>query len=211
MKRRSTLVTELAAAEARIARLEVELRLARRDGVTDELTGVLNRRGIMAALAAEMTSPTIDRPRLVVIDADKFKAVNDTRGHDTGDFLLIAIARVLRARFGPAAVVGRLGGDEFVVVTSGPLVDAIVGLTAVTEAADGTEVIVSLSAGVAELGGRRDLRVALREADLALLRAKRDDAGVAVYDPALDGPAEIVERPTTRIRDRHVAPTEVAA
>jgi diguanylate cyclase (GGDEF)-like protein len=85
---------------------------------TDELTGLLNRRGF-ARQAAELLGRA-DRPPVWVhaVDLVGLKAVNDTHGHLEGDHTLQVVARCLRSSAGPGSVVGRLGGDEFAVLTA---------------------------------------------------------------------------------------------
>jgi len=87
----------------------------------DDLTGLANRRGFFAALRQAMTDAEDQQRRLVVLycDVDGLKLVNDTRGHEAGDLLLVDVARRLRAEFTEARCVARLGGDEFGVVLLG--------------------------------------------------------------------------------------------
>lgn len=90
---------------------------------TDPLTGLPNRRGLDARLAAEMASTSPDRLLAVyMIDLDGFKQVNDQHGHELGDELLVAVGQRLGAQLRSTDVVARLGGDEFV-VTAGGLAD----------------------------------------------------------------------------------------
>jgi diguanylate cyclase len=87
---------------------------------TDPLTGLLNRRGLHAALTA--TVPAASSERLLAVymmDLDKFKPVNDRFGHDIGDELLVAVSHRLRNCVRAGDVVARLGGDEFVVIATG--------------------------------------------------------------------------------------------
>lgn len=92
----------------------------RRLSVTDELTGLLNRRGFL--LLAEQDLRTARRAKavraLIYLDLDGLKQVNDTRGHKAGDALLIDTAQVLKACFRDADIVARLGGDEFVILAA---------------------------------------------------------------------------------------------
>lgn len=85
---------------------------------TDPLTRLRNRRGLEAALAPLLAAAHPDRPlALFLIDADGFKTVNDTQGHDAGDEVLRQIAARLTQSIRQDDIVARLGGDEFVVVT----------------------------------------------------------------------------------------------
>ena len=87
----------------------------------DDLTGLANRRGFFAALRQALADAEDRQQRLVVLycDVDGLKRVNDTRGHEAGDLLLVDVARRLRAEFPEARCVARLGGDEFGIVLLG--------------------------------------------------------------------------------------------
>lgn len=87
----------------------------------DELTGLLNRRGLMSRLDLELTRMRRVRLPLAVLfmDLDGFKAINDTLGHTAGDQALIHFARMLRKITRSGEHVGRLGGDEFAIVMPG--------------------------------------------------------------------------------------------
>jgi diguanylate cyclase (GGDEF)-like protein len=82
--------------------------------LTDSLTGLANRRSIMATLDDEVAAGS--NFAVALIDLDGFKAVNDSRGHHAGDQLLCAIAERLRTGADHEDEVGRLGGDEFIVL-----------------------------------------------------------------------------------------------
>lgn len=89
--------------------------------VTDELTGLANRRGFL--ILAEQQMKLAKRGRhlaLVYIDLDDFKTINDTLGHRIGDEALVEVAKLLRGAVRDSDIVARLGGDEFVCL----LVDA---------------------------------------------------------------------------------------
>lgn len=88
----------------------------------DELTGVLNRRGLDAWLAASPAVPgAADTATVVCLDLDGLKSINDTRGHAAGDAVLRALATALADQRRAQQEVARLGGDEFVFVSrSGP-------------------------------------------------------------------------------------------
>ncbi len=98
--------------EARIAQLE---NLA----LTDELTGLTNRRGLLLALKRELAVARRDKAAsgmLVLIDLDGFKQVNDMWGHGVGDTYLQTVAGVLMKEVRSSDVVARIGGDEFAVL-----------------------------------------------------------------------------------------------
>jgi diguanylate cyclase (GGDEF)-like protein len=87
--------------------------------LSDELTGLTNRRGFMAALHRELAYAKRDQQAhgiLMMFDLDDFKAVNDGHGHPAGDAYLSSFAAALGAEVRPSDVVARLGGDEFAVL-----------------------------------------------------------------------------------------------
>ena len=89
--------------------------------LTDELTGLNNRRGFL--LRAEQLLKLVTRVKthgwLVYIDVDGLKQVNDELGHESGDWHIRSAAKVLRESFRDSDVIARIGGDEFVVFASG--------------------------------------------------------------------------------------------
>lgn len=93
----------------------------RRQSLTDELTGVYNRRGffVLAEQQLRATQRTGVETVLIYLDVDGLKTVNDRLGHAEGDRVLSAAAGLLRQAFRHSDVVARLGGDEFVVLASG--------------------------------------------------------------------------------------------
>lgn len=102
---------QIAAQQRRIAHLESL-------SVTDELTGLLNRRGLCDHMARMLALADRYGGRGVIayLDLDEFKAINDRRGHAAGDAALQRVAEILAANTRTADVVGRIGGDEFVVL-----------------------------------------------------------------------------------------------
>lgn len=95
--------------------LEEELRYL---ATTDSLTGLLNRRAFMAALAGELTrSQRLNMPMtLLMIDVDHFKQINDSHGHPAGDAVLVHIAQLLQAQLRTIDKLGRIGGEEFAIM-----------------------------------------------------------------------------------------------
>ncbi len=85
--------------------------------LTDELTGLYNRRGFFTLLEQELKVIKRQRTRafLLYADIDNFKKINDSFGHNKGDLMLVETAGILRSTFRESDVIGRLGGDEFAV------------------------------------------------------------------------------------------------
>jgi diguanylate cyclase (GGDEF)-like protein len=150
----------------------------------DRLAHALNRRGAEVAV--------------LFIDLDRFKAINDTLGHAAGDALLVAVAERIGRCLRGADTAARLGGDEFAVLLEE--VQDVGDAIAVTEriarsfraafALDGHEVFCGCSIGIARgHGGGDEL---LRNADVAMYRAKADGQDWAVFEPSMR--AEVIER-----------------
>lgn len=154
---------------------------ARALSLTDELTGLHNRRGfLLLAGQAFALEPRYEPGGLVLFaDVDGLKAVNDAAGHDAGDPLPRAAATAMGQAFRETDVVARLGGDEFAVYVS-HLTDpspVIVRLeTAIAEVNAELELptFLAMSVGVAVSGAqRRTLDELLAEADRAMYCQKR--------------------------------------
>ena len=172
-------------------------RLAEREAVfkemayTDALTGLGNRRQLMRVLYENAVGgpPCV----LMAVDLDGFKNINDMRGHDVGDAVLVEVGRRLRANLRPGDVATRLGGDEFAVLMWGRLEEAMrvaERLLAVLGAGydtDGSAVFLSASIGLAGCATADDVPSLLHNADLSLRFAKqRGKSRVERYDAAYD-------------------------
>lgn len=100
-----------------------ELEVLRVQADTDDLTGVLNRRGFLRRLGDVAVDATAAPHRvhgvLLLLDLDRFKAVNDLHGHRVGDLVLCAVGRRLQGLSRRGDLVARLGGDEFALVATG--------------------------------------------------------------------------------------------
>lgn len=151
----------------------------------DPLTGIANRRGLEAALAALTNQPGRTDHSLILVDLDGFKAVNDTYGHSAGDQLLQGVGEVLRAQSRTIDVAARLGGDEFALLLVG---------CSLAEAIDKAEIIrqriqqiklhdlaqlnghtlISASIGVSNLTPGQELTQSYQKADAALYQAKQN-------------------------------------
>ena len=165
----------------------------------DALTELPNRSELELRLAAHLAS---GRPvGVLYCDLDRFKTVNDSLGHDAGDELLVLLAHRLRASLPARCILGRVGGDEFVALLPGEdnpealRVLATRLMTALNQPLElrGHRHIASVSIGIT-IGGALHSHPdeVLREADLALLRAKRSGrTRIEVYDPTQDKPATL--------------------
>lgn len=98
-----------------VAHLDTATRLLQQSAITDPLTGVANRRGFFMALDELSGEHGIE---IAMVDVDDFKAINDERGHPTGDTALCMVAAWLEDHVGERGTVGRLGGDEFAFVAT---------------------------------------------------------------------------------------------
>ncbi|MBU3750723.1 MAG: diguanylate cyclase [Mycobacterium sp.] len=148
--------------------------------VTDPLTGLWNRRHTTDLLAADLSQAQRHGQALtlLMVDVDRFKSINDTHGHQTGDRVLIEIATRLREQVRSTDVVGRWGGEEFLVLLRHcGLRDAVAAAEKlrrrIAEVPFGKLFAVSVSIGAAELQNGEDLGSWLARADAALYEAKR--------------------------------------
>jgi two-component system cell cycle response regulator len=157
------------------------LGVVRNHAVTDALTGLGNRRRLVADLERALEDGTAAEPRLLAIfDLDGFKLYNDSFGHPAGDALLARLAASLDAMVEPVGSCYRLGGDEFCVLAEVPADDADAFLdatvTALSELGEGFTVTSSFGAVLipAEAAAPTD---ALRLADQRLYAQKRGRSG----------------------------------
>ncbi|WP_438970669.1 GGDEF domain-containing protein [Methylophaga sp.] len=180
-----TLEDKVAERTARLEQLNQELQgIADCDG----LTGVANRRKGDAYLAEVWTRlRREERPlSVIMLDVDHFKAYNDNYGHQAGDDCLVLLAETIRAQLlRPADLVARYGGEEFIlilpdtdregVVEVGEKIRLAIEALAITHAHSSVDPVVTVSAGTATIvpESRAGVESLLREADIALYRAKR--------------------------------------
>ena len=152
----------------------------------DGMTGLYNRRHFMElsegafAHAQRVTQPLV----ALMIDVDNFKQINDVHGHAVGDRVLTDLARSCREHVRAGDIAGRYGGDEFIIMIPGTtsaraaqLAAGLTGPPARVTGADGSPVAFTLSVGIAESAGCRDLPSLLARADLAMYEAKRAGGG----------------------------------
>ncbi len=187
-----------------------QLAISRREALTDELTGLANRRAVLRRIEelCGHGQPTA----LALLDLDKFKEVNDGLGHAAGDDLLRLVSERLTAQLRTGDVLGRLGGDEFAVVAlldegattedGAVLARRLAGQLVEPFQVGGMSVHATASIGVAfrpgsdgrvpdsgdpEGGGPAATTELLRQADAAMYAAKHTGGGTAVYDAARHG------------------------
>lgn len=164
---------------------------------TDELTGLANRRRFVnsTAEAVEQWQSSGIYGSLLLLDLDGFKEVNDTLGHQTGDELLRNIASRLQGSLPRNSLLARLGGDEFGLIlfntsdAAGALTVAGALRAALAQPIEmaGVRLRADASIGIA-LAPDHGMTVSdlLRHADVAMYRAKRNQLGAAIFDPAED-------------------------
>lgn len=166
----------------RLLMIDNEDRL-KRLAATDPLTGVLNRRGFEHAFGTLNNTPSTERPLMALIhlDLDHFKRINDAYGHQSGDRVLVAFARITDAVMAGRGIVGRLGGEEFACALRASSAADAVEVTSRIRAAlqhtpvpvETTEISVSVSAGIALAASGTTLFALLDGSDRALYAAKR--------------------------------------
>lgn len=172
-----------------VFRQRIRLADLHRQAMTDELTGLPNRRALYAEVPVRLAAEQRRRSALLLLDLDKFKEVNDSLGHDVGDALLAQVAVRLSNQLRAGDLLARLGGDEFAIHLDECDVDRAESVAVKLRAALAEPFALacitlqaSASIGIAmypEQG--EDLTVLLRKADMAMYRAKSTHCGHHVY------------------------------
>jgi diguanylate cyclase (GGDEF)-like protein len=168
-----------------------ELALRRRQAVTDELTGLPNRRALYERLRRGIARGPL---ALLLIDLDGFKEVNDSLGHTAGDLLLREIGPRLRDALRDEDLLARLGGDEFGVLLDGADVSAAIAVASRIRIAlerpvdvEGLALMVDASIGVATYPDHGlDADALMQHADVAMYHAKAARTGCEIYTPERD-------------------------
>jgi diguanylate cyclase len=187
LEKNKKLEAELTAAAERMASLQNDLDTARRDAMTDALTGVHNRKAFDRELSLQTKAhqQQATSMTLLMIDIDHFKKFNDTYGHQVGDQVIKLVARTLREGVKGKDFVARYGGEEFsVILPETNLLAATVLGNQLIKAVSAKEIInrstgeflsrITISVGVAELGGTETGDQVVARADEALYNAKRN-------------------------------------
>ena len=171
------------ATEAEIAKLHQELDRVSIQARHDSLTGALNRKGLDEALVRELSAVRRkDTPLcMALLDIDNFKKINDKLGHATGDAALVHLAAVTREVMRPQDTLARYGGEEFVLLLPDTALDK--GVEAMTRLQreltkrffmSGTDkVLITFSAGVAQVAADETGPDTIKRADQAMYLAKR--------------------------------------
>lgn len=185
----------LQASAAEIGTLKTELEGARREALTDALTGLANRRMFEFVLReAALTAMEEGTPlSLLMVDVDNFKKLNDEFGHVVGDHVLKLLAVVLRDNVKGQDTAARYGGEEFTVVLprtracdARKLADSIrqivAGKSLVNRKTGEPVSQITVSVGVAEFNYGENLSKFIERADQALYLAKRTGRNRVVLD-----------------------------
>ena len=159
--------------EQRIAHLETMVS-------SDELTGLLNRRGFLGAFTRANASAKRGGPGgvIVVCDLDGFKKVNDLLGHAQGDELLRQLGAILRRKIRKMDAAARMGGDEFALMLVGLSLAAAKRKCQWLDRVINT-VGIGASFGLASFDGAESEEIVLHRADMAMYEDKRCNAWVA--------------------------------
>lgn len=175
-----------------VSRMTVARRSLEREANTDYLTRLLNRRAFETRAETHLAR---DHPgALLLIDADHFKKVNDTHGHNIGDEALTAIADTMRKSVRDGDIVGRIGGEEFAVLMTSGCIDSAQRLAErlrarveelnLIDPATGRRVPLTISVGIAPVGGANStLDRCYSLADAALYAAKQAGRNRVKYAP----------------------------
>jgi diguanylate cyclase (GGDEF)-like protein len=154
----------------------------------DSLTGLANRRLLVERLDQALRRPDLDRKThaLIFVDVDRFKSINDSLGHVTGDEFLVAVGARMKGVVRSHDLLARFGGDEFVVLledVAGPEV-AVAAARRICSAVqqpmvlpNGYEVVASVSVGIAMTEPGKTADDVLRDADVAMYDAKSRGGG----------------------------------
>jgi diguanylate cyclase len=170
-------------AEQQIERLQHELEEASRLMRHDQLTGVLNRRGLEETFEKEAARAQRREAPLCIglLDIDNFKRLNDTFGHQTGDDALLHLTGVIRQNLRPHDTVARMGGEEFIILypesdldqATAALVRLQRELTKTFFLAEDKKILITFSAGVSMWQAGEPLDGVIKRADEAMYQAKQ--------------------------------------
>ena len=169
--------------QEKIRKLEEELSQLSETVRVDQLTGVLNRRGLDEAMVREVARAQRVGGQLSValLDIDNFKSFNDTYGHHVGDSALQHLAKVIQETVRPTDVAARFGGEEFVILLPDTSLDQAVATIARLQRAltkqfflgNNERLLITFSAGVSLFKLNEEPVMVLNRADQAMYLAKK--------------------------------------
>lgn len=158
----------------------------------DSLTGLYNHTTTTDLLSKSLLTAEREQTSvcMVMIDIDRFKSVNDTYGHPTGDQVIIALARMLQQRLRASDIIGRYGGEEFAIImhnltapAAAIVIDALRGdFARFSFTAGQTRFTCSFSAGVASFPAYETVELLREAADKALYEAKHAGRNRVIVD-----------------------------
>ncbi len=174
---------EVSLAQNKINQLETELHEMGEKVHEDHLTGILNRRGLDNAFERETSRSMRHQVPLcfALLDIDNFKLLNDTHGHQVGDDALVYLVESIKETTRPEDIVSRYGGEEFVILLPNTNLEEAVhilsrirrNLTKKFFLHENKRLLITFSAGVAQLQPGESQESIFKRADEALYRAKR--------------------------------------
>ena len=184
------------AADARIRHLEMELVQASELVREDQLTGVLNRRGLDEAFQRELSRVERNQSPLCValLDLDNFKKINDTHGHQAGDRALVHMVELVKSTVRPHDIIARYGGEEFLILLPDTHIDEAESiltrlqrnLTKHFFLNNNERLLITFSAGVALQRPGETRESLIERADEALYEAKRAGKNRVFVAPLMD-------------------------
>jgi len=181
-------------AEHRIRQLETELAQMSALVREDPMTRSLNRRGLDDEFAREASrADRYDTPfSIAVLDVDNFKALNDKRGHQTGDEALIHLVKVAKEELRITDHIARMGGEEFLIILPNTPLDEAARIVARLQRsltkkyflANNEKILITFSAGVAQRAPGEAQEASIARADSAMYEAKQHGKNRVCLAPA---------------------------
>jgi len=181
----------IAVLKEKVKTLEAELKKVKEEAKTDFLTKLYNKRALDEFL--HVKEGEFERYQrnycIAMFDIDYFKKVNDTYGHDAGDAILAAFAKILKKESREVDIVGRFGGEEFMVILGDTNIE---GASKYAEKVrnhvqkakfmyKGQRIPITVSGGLASRDNFASMKQTIKEADENLYRAKNDGRNRIVY------------------------------
>jgi diguanylate cyclase len=187
---------EVNLAQEKILRLQAELSQLSEQVSIDQLTGVLNRRGLDEAMLREISRAQRGDSSLCValLDIDNFKSFNDNYGHHVGDTALQHLAKVIQETLRPTDIAARFGGEEFVILLPDTNINPAVEIISRLQRAltkqfflgNNERLLITFSAGVALFRPTEEPVTILNRADQAMYLAKKSGKNRVMTEVDLD-------------------------